>query len=91
MKNTVEVDLDDEYTLVKIGRVQAMLSFSSRTSVYARLRTDSNFPKPVALGGGRIAWRLSEIRRYIAALPRAELSGLSGPELRAQMSKAGAA
>jgi prophage regulatory protein len=53
----------------------------STTSVLQRTATKSRvtlwrwakqgkFPAPVALGGGRIAWRRSEIDAWIAARPR---------------------
>lgn len=74
--------LDEEYALGRIARVQAMLDFKSRQAVYDKLRTDPTFPRPFKLGEYTIAWRLSEIRDYIANLPRAELSGLSGPDQR---------
>lgn len=73
---------NDELTLVSIGKVRALFGNRSRQWVYDKLRKDSSFPRPVKIGSYTIAWRLSEIRAYIEQLPRAELSGLSGPEQR---------
>lgn len=73
---------DDEPLLVPIKKVQALFGDRSRQWVYDKLRADANFPRPVRIGGYTIAWHLSEIRAYIAQLPRAELSGLSGPDQR---------
>ncbi|WP_227243979.1 helix-turn-helix transcriptional regulator [Paraburkholderia caribensis] len=74
--------VDDIYTLIKIARVQSMLACGSRASVYEKLRKDPTFPRPVRVGPHSIAWRLQEVRDYIANLPRHELSGLSGPDQR---------
>jgi predicted DNA-binding transcriptional regulator AlpA len=74
---------DEQISLVPIGRVQALFGDRSRQWVYDKLRKDPTFPRPVKIGGYLIAWRLAELRAYIAALPRAEFSGLSGPDQRA--------
>ncbi|MFL9916412.1 AlpA family phage regulatory protein [Paraburkholderia fungorum] len=92
-KNT-EAALDEELALAPIGRVCALFGDRSRQWVYDKLRKDPSFPRPVKLGGYTIAWRLSELRAYISQLPRAELSGLSGPDQRtldAQRREGGAA
>lgn len=77
-----EAALDEELALAPIGRVCALFGDRSRQWVYDKLRKDPSFPRPVKLGGYSIAWRMSELRTYIAQLPRAELSGLSGPDQR---------
>ncbi|SEI96504.1 helix-turn-helix transcriptional regulator [Paraburkholderia diazotrophica] len=82
MKNAADTATDDIYTLIKIVRVQTMLGLKSRSSVYTKLREDPTFPRPVRVGAHSVAWRLQEVRDYIANLPRAELSGLSGPDQR---------
>ncbi|MFM0261860.1 helix-turn-helix transcriptional regulator [Paraburkholderia sediminicola] len=80
---STQVALDEQLALVPIGRVRALFGDRSRQWVYDKLRKDPTFPRPVKLGGYTIAWRLSEIRAYISQLPRAEFSGLSGPDQRA--------
>lgn len=42
----------------------------SRATIYEWVRRDK-FPKPVNLGGGMVAWRESEIERWIAERPAA--------------------
>ena len=51
--------------LIKLQQVVEMTSLS-RAQIY-RYRHDlnSNFPHPVSLGGIRIAWRKSEIEKYV--------------------------
>lgn len=80
---TTEAAVDETMVLVSIGQVRTMFCGCSRTWVYDKLRKDPAFPRPLKLGDYTIAWRLSELREYMAQLPRAELSGLSGPEQRA--------
>jgi predicted DNA-binding transcriptional regulator AlpA len=76
---------------MSIKQLCMMCGNRSRHWVYAQMRRDPGFPRPVQVSKCSIAWRVREVRQYLDALPRHELSGLSGPELRAQMSKGGAA
>jgi predicted DNA-binding transcriptional regulator AlpA len=79
----IETALDEQHALVPIGRVRALFGDRSRKWVYDQLRKNPSFPKPVQLGAHTVAWRLSELREFIAHLPRVEFSGLSGAEQRA--------
>jgi len=52
---------------VRIDEVQSMVGVS-RTTLYEWMRaTPPRFPKPVPLGGSRVAWLLSEVRAWMAA------------------------
>jgi len=50
--------------LLSVKDVMRLLGVS-RTTVY-RLLADDSLPKPIKLGLRRIAWRASDLRRYIA-------------------------
>lgn len=49
---------------IKIVEVCRKTSLS-RTTIYRRLESDPNFPKPRKLGANRIAWLEHEIDLYI--------------------------
>lgn len=80
-----------EPELMNIKQLGVVCGNRSRHWVYAQMRRDPAFPRPVQVSACSVAWRVREVRQYLDALPRRELTGLSGPELRAQMAKAGAA
>lgn len=48
---------------VRIEEVSRMVGLS-RTSIYSRIQKEE-FPKPVPLGGNRVAWLLSELSAYM--------------------------
>ena len=43
-----------------------LLSGLSRSSIYERIRSDPDWPKPVRLGANSVAWLESEIHAWIA-------------------------
>ena len=81
-----------EPELISLAQLRMLFGNRSRQWVYDQLRSNPAFPKSVTLGVRSVAWRLSEVREFINALPRHELSGLSGPQRQvvAAASKAGA-
>jgi len=80
-----------EPELMNIKQLGVMCGNRSRHWVYAQMRRDPAFPRPVQVSPCSVAWRVREVREYLDRLPRRELTGLSGPELRVQMAKGGAA
>ena len=53
---------DQEY-LLNIKEVMRRVTFS-RSEIYKRMAANQ-FPKPIQLGRQRVAWRISNIERYI--------------------------
>ncbi|QSI78688.1 helix-turn-helix transcriptional regulator [Niveibacterium microcysteis] len=49
---------------IRVGEVQGLVPVS-RTTLYQWIK-DGYFPKPVPLGGGRVAWLLSEVHTWMA-------------------------
>jgi predicted DNA-binding transcriptional regulator AlpA len=72
-----------EPELVSIKELCILCGNRSRKWVYDQMRRDPSFPRPLKLSTFSNAWRLNEVRAYFDALPRHELTGLSGPERRA--------
>jgi hypothetical protein len=55
----------------------------------ARAIETYNFPKPIALGANRLAWRLEEVEEWIASRPRrAPKTGAKKPAATPQISEA---
>ena len=52
----------EEY-LLNIKEVMKRVTFS-RSEIYKRMAANQ-FPKPIQLGRQRVAWRVSDIERYI--------------------------
>ena len=50
-------------SLVSMKRASELTSLS-RSTIYRRI-AEGRFPSPVALGGGRIAFRYTEIERWL--------------------------
>lgn len=71
-----------EMEVTSLKGVCAFFGGKSTQWVYDQMRRDSAFPRPLKLSRFSNVWRLSELRAYIDALPRVELSGLSGPQRR---------
>lgn len=40
----------------------------SRSTIYARLKTDVDFPKPIRLGRTAVGWIADEVEQYIKRL-----------------------
>lgn len=54
--------------LLKDEQVGAIYGYGT-SSVYARVKSDPDFPQPVRLDGGRFTrWKLSDIRSHIARM-----------------------
>ena len=53
---------NQEY-LLNIKEVMRRVTFS-RSEIYKRMAANQ-FPKPIQLGRQRVAWRLSDVERYI--------------------------
>jgi prophage regulatory protein len=57
--------------LLTAADVLAATGYKSRTTLYRRMKAaDSDFPKPVSLGFGKIRWRAGEIEDWIKNLPQ---------------------
>lgn len=80
-----------EPELVDLAGLRVLMGGRSRQWIYDQLRRDPAFPRPLKLNAFTNAWRLREIRDYLDALPRLELSGLSGPDQRRAAAQGGAA
>ena len=65
MDDQVDTDTDDR--LLRLAEVKARTSLGT-TTIY-RLMNDGKFPASVKLGS-IVRWRLSEIRRWMDAIPR---------------------
>ncbi|WP_321959634.1 helix-turn-helix transcriptional regulator [Paraburkholderia tropica] len=59
--------------LIRLREVRARVSLGAST-VYRYLAA-GKFPRPVDLGGGRVAWRESEVDAWIANRPEADRRG----------------
>ncbi len=68
-RSDTELQDDGEDRLMKLPEVMRMTALS-RSEVYRRVAA-RQFPTPVRLGSQAIAWRLSDIRNWIASLPPA--------------------
>ncbi|MDR5743283.1 hypothetical protein QCE73_08960 [Caballeronia sp. LZ029] len=77
-----------EPEVVDMTGLRIMLGGRPRQWVYDRMRDDSAFPRPIKIGTFKNAWLIREVRAYLEALPRHELTGLSGPDYRASVAKA---
>jgi predicted DNA-binding transcriptional regulator AlpA len=75
-----DLTLDAEVCSAK--GVRALFGGKSHQWLYDQMRRDPKFPRPVQLSPYSVVWRVREIREYINALPRHQLSGLSGPDQR---------
>lgn len=64
-----------ERLLISMAEVQQIVGLRSRQSVYNKLRSDPTFPKPRRMGPHNIAFVRTEIERWVASLPVAELDG----------------
>ena len=53
-------------TLLRRPEVEAMVGLS-RPTIYARM-AQNTFPRPVKLGTRAVAWRLSDIQKWISNL-----------------------
>lgn len=62
------VDSSEE-RLLRRQEVEALTSLS-KVCIYRRVK-EGSFPRPVNLGGRRVAWRLSEVRRWMDERPAA--------------------
>jgi prophage regulatory protein len=60
---------EHEDRLLRRQDVEAITSLG-KVCIYRRVQ-DGSFPRPVQLGGRRVAWRLSEIRRWMSERPAA--------------------
>ena len=48
---------------IRLPEVEKMVGFK-RSSIYAMV-SDGSFPKPLNIGPRAVAWRLSEVRRWM--------------------------
>jgi len=58
-----------EERLLRRQEVEALTSLG-KVCIYRRVK-EGSFPRPVYLGGRRVAWRLSEVRRWMDERPAA--------------------
>lgn len=76
-----------EPVLITLAQLRVVFGGVSRTWIYDQMRRDPNFPRPRKLNGFTNSWLTEEVRDYIDALPKHELTGLNGPDYRAAQSK----
>ncbi|MCC7328168.1 MAG: hypothetical protein IT521_15340 [Burkholderiales bacterium] len=59
---------------IVIRRPRALREYldCSTVTAWRRERNNPNWPRPVDMGGGRIGYKLSEIRRYVESLKFAQ-------------------
>ena len=62
--------------LQKLEEVKNVTALS-RSSIYLKI-TEGTFPRPVKLGARAIAWRTSDIQRWISELPETRPNGQGG-------------
>ena len=62
--------------LLKLPQVQEKTALS-RSSIYQKIST-CEFPPPIRLGVRAVAWRSSDIQRWIDERPEVRLSGQGG-------------
>lgn len=53
--------------LLRLPAVREMVGLS-RSEIYRRIES-GRFPRPVRLGDNAVAWRLSDLQRWISELP----------------------
>jgi excisionase family DNA binding protein len=66
MQKDVEVQIADEYQLISINQVAAMLNASVR-HVW-RMIANNEFPSPVKVGKKNRRWVLSEVKDYLDSM-----------------------
>ena len=54
--------------LLRMAEVEKQVGLG-RSAIYRRM-ADGTFPEPVALGGGQVRWRQSDIRDWVQARPK---------------------
>lgn len=64
MERAQEDDMEDR--LLRLPEVKSKTGMS-RTTIYRRMM-EGHFPRSVDLGGGTVAWRLSDVNRWMAGL-----------------------
>ena len=68
--------------LMSMAEVMHALRYSSRQSIYDRLRSDSSFPRPRRIGPHRIGFLRAEVETWVTALPTAHFDGFDAIEQR---------
>jgi len=68
--------------LMSMAEVMVALRYSSRQSIYERLRRDPSFPRPRRISPHRIAFLRSEVEKWVVALPAAHFDGFDAIEQR---------
>ena len=61
-------DVSSNY-LLTIDDVMRLTGYKSPSTIYRLIHRQDGFPQPVALGGGRVRWRSSEIELWLQNLP----------------------
>ncbi|MDB5957688.1 hypothetical protein [Ramlibacter sp.] len=62
--------------MMSMRSLMEMLGIKSRQTIYARMRSDPAFPRPVrGTRGARSMWRIAQIERYVESLPEATFAG----------------
>ena len=60
---------DNEECFLRRSEVEALTTLS-KVCIYRRIK-EGTFPRPVNLGGRRVAWRRSDVRRWMEDRPAA--------------------
>ena len=55
--------------LLTMKDVLQFTGVKSPSTIYRRMKRDSDFPSPIAMGFGRIRFKLSEINAWLQSLP----------------------
>lgn len=62
----------DQEILYRLPQTET-ISGKKRSTIYKAIR-EGNFPKPVQLGAQSVAWRKSDLDKWIASRPEADMA-----------------
>lgn len=61
--------MDDHYTLWEREKVKRHFHWKSDSALYQAIKIHQ-FPLPIRVGGRRVVWRLSDIKKWIDSRPQ---------------------
>ena len=68
-------DLPDE-ALIRLSQILAWHIVPYSTSTFWRRCRNNEFPRPIKVSAGITAWRVGDVRRYLAQVGQNELGGV---------------
>jgi prophage regulatory protein len=69
-------DLPDE-ALIRLSQILAWHIVPYSTSTFWRRCRDNEFPRPIKVSTGITAWRVGEVRRYLAQVGQVKRGGIA--------------